>query len=80
MKRAAKAYGSALLQEYGDIERVRISSKVVDIKSKKSGIIKSIDALEIGKLSVLLGAGRENKEDIINLEVGIKLEKSLMMV
>ena len=59
----------------GDIERLQVSDKIVEIKSKKQGIIKSIDALEIGKYSVSLGAGRETKEDIINPTVGIRLEK-----
>ncbi len=59
----------------GDIEKIQISPKVVKIYSKKQGIIKKIDALKFGKLSVLLGAGRKNKEDKINPTVGIKLEK-----
>ena len=59
----------------GDIEGIKLSDKVIEVKSKSSGIIKSIDALEIGKYSVSLGAGRSSKEDIINPTVGIKLEK-----
>ena len=59
----------------GDIKGLKISDKKIEIKSDKSGIIKKIDALEIGKLSVELGAGRINKEDRINSTVGIKLNK-----
>ena len=40
-----------------------------------SGTLKEINALELGKLSVKLGAGRVNKEDKINHGVGIYLEK-----
>ncbi len=59
----------------GDITKLKISDKKIEIKSDRDGIIEKIDALEIGKLSVKLGAGRENKEDKINPTVGIKLNK-----
>ncbi len=44
---------------------------------KKSGYVSDIEAKEIGKLSVLLGAGREKKEDIIDNSVGIVLNKKV---
>ena len=53
----------------------KISDKKIEIYSDKAGTIEKIDALEIGKLSVKLGAGRTSKEDKINHEVGIKLDK-----
>ena len=59
----------------GDIKKLKISDKKIEIKSDREGIIEKIDALEIGKFSVKLGAGRENKEDKINPTVGIKLNK-----
>ena len=59
----------------GDISKVTASSKTYKYKSKQSGKIESIDALKMGKLSLSLGAGRENKEDEIDYNVGIILNK-----
>ncbi len=46
-----------------------------DIVSKKDGFIKSMNAELIGKASVVLGAGRNKKEDEIDFSAGIVLEK-----
>lgn len=59
----------------GDIKGLKVNRKVQKIKSTKRGTIVGIDALEFGKLSVSLGAGRVNKEDTIDYGVGIYLEK-----
>lgn len=45
------------------------------IKSKKDGYINNIDALKIAKACKLLGAGRVKKDDKIDLNVGIYLNK-----
>lgn len=59
----------------GNIKELKVNRKVQKIKSTKRGTIVGIDALEFGKLSVSLGAGRVNKEDTIDYGVGIYLEK-----
>ena len=41
------------------------------------GIVKELNAEEIGKLSVFLGAGRIKKEDSIEPEVGIVFKKKV---
>lgn len=61
----------------GDISKIEVSKKMVDIKSNKNGTITDINALSFGKLSVRLGAGREKKEDVINNGVGILLNKNI---
>ncbi len=61
----------------GDIATLKVASKTKEIISKKEGYIKKIDALKIGKLARVLGAGRLTKEDIINHEVGILLNKKV---
>ena len=43
----------------------------------KDGIVKEINAEEIGKLACYLGAGRVNKEDKIEPDVGIVLNKKI---
>lgn len=74
-KNAYNKFLEFVAYQKGNIKGLKKSDKIIEIKSKKSGIIEKIDALEIGKLSVKLGAGRENKEDKINPTVGIKLNK-----
>ena len=50
---------------------------VIEIKSEKCGYVNEINALDIGVSSMLLGAGRETKEDRIDHMVGIKLNKKV---
>lgn len=53
-------------------------SKFIEkIYSKKNGYISSIDAKKVGNLSMFLGAGRNKKEDSINPNVGIVLNKKV---
>ena len=59
----------------GDINSIKVCDNVVEVLADRSGTLKEINALELGKLSVKLGAGRINKEDEINHGVGIYLEK-----
>ena len=47
----------------------------IEVKSLKSGFIKSMDTENIGKVACKLGAGRETKEDIIDYSAGIKVLK-----
>ena len=61
----------------GDIASLEVSTKTVDIKSLKDGKLVKIKALKLGELSLLLGAGRVNKEDKIDYSVGIVLKKHL---
>ncbi len=46
-----------------------------DIVSSEEGYIESMDAEEVGIASVILGAGRESKDDIIDMSAGIVLRK-----
>ena len=58
-------------------KKLKVSEFKQDIKSEKAGVIKNINALNIGKLSCSLGAGRINKEDTIDYGVGIILNKQV---
>ena len=73
--RAYQKFLELVKYQKGDLKKCTISDKVKYIKSPKDGFIDSINALELGKLSVALGAGRVSKEDKIDFEVGIKLKK-----
>ena len=57
----------------GDINSIPSAHNTKIIKAPQEGYISSIDALEIGKLSRKLGAGRLTKDDEIDLTVGIVL-------
>ena len=45
-----------------------------DIKAVKSGTIKIVKALQIGHASMLLGGGRQTKDDVIDMSAGIVLK------
>ena len=62
-------------RQKGDISKLKISDKVIKVKSPKDGIVKKINALELGKLSLRLGAGKEEMDDKIDYGVGVKLNK-----
>ena len=49
----------------------------IDYKAKSSGVVSELIANEIGVASMMLGAGRQTKEDDIDLSVGIVLNKKL---
>ena len=49
----------------------------VEVKSEKNGYVKSLNALEIGLSAMMLGAGRENKDDIVDLSVGVEVVKKV---
>ena len=46
-----------------------------EIKAEKDGYLSKMDAESIGIASVILGAGRETKEDTIDMSAGIILNK-----
>jgi pyrimidine-nucleoside phosphorylase len=50
-----------------------LSEKTVSILAEKEGYITDINALDIGKAAMRLGAGRETKEDLVLLDVGLDL-------
>lgn len=60
-----------------DTSRFEKSKNIVPVPADRSGVIKSIDAGEIGHLSVYLGAGRIRKEDPIDYSVGLVLNKKI---
>ncbi|MCC0683757.1 pyrimidine-nucleoside phosphorylase [Clostridioides sp. ZZV14-6345] len=47
------------------------------VKSNKSGYISKIKAEDVGVSAMILGAGRETKEDILDLSAGVILEKKV---
>jgi len=54
-----------------------ISEKILEVKSETTGFVKKINAEKIGIASMLLGAGRRKKEDMIDHSVGIEVLKKI---
>jgi len=80
---AKEKFKLLISSQYGDPSYIDNPDKllsarhVVEIKSPESGYVKRCDALKIGKASFVLGAGRQTKEDIIDLDAGVILEKKV---
>ena len=84
MAEATVADGSAMIKleelvaaQSGDVSYVRELDRLPKarihktITASKSGWVKTVDAKEVGESSVMLGAGRSKKGDIIDYGVGI---------
>ena len=52
-------------------------NKKIPVISQQEGYIKKINALEIGLGAMTLGAGRENKDDVVDLSVGVEVLKKV---
>ncbi|XMB87213.1 pyrimidine-nucleoside phosphorylase [Mycoplasmatota bacterium WC44] len=60
----------------GDINQVKNdllpkADEIVEYKAAEAGYISKINTKEIGRAAMLLGAGRESKDDIIDMSVGL---------
>lgn len=74
-KKALEKFEEMVKHQKGNLSKLTVSSNTHVIKSPISGTISKIDALELGKLSLALGAGKETIKDKIDYSVGIKLNK-----
>lgn len=72
-KKAYKKFLELVEYQHGDIKGIKVSENTYKIKAEKSGTIKKINALEVGKLSLNLGAGKVSIKDKIDYTVGVKL-------
>lgn len=78
---ALKKFKEAVAAQGGDTSYIDDTSKFigtslcVELKSEGNGYISKINAQKIGNASVILGAGREKKDDVIDFGAGIYLCK-----
>ena len=72
---AYKKFEEMVKYQGGELSKVKVSNNIFEIKASKDGILKDINALEIGKLSLQLGAGKIKKSDKIDYTVGVELVK-----
>jgi pyrimidine-nucleoside phosphorylase len=81
--KAYNKFREFVIAQNGDVEycdhpeKFDVAKNLIPIKSKSSGYIKSIKALEIGTASMKLGGGREKLGDIIDMTAGIMLNKKV---
>ena len=81
--KAYNKFREFVIAQQGDVEycdhpeKFAVAKNLIQIKSKSSGYIKSIKALEIGTASMKLGGGREKLDDIIDMTAGIMLNKKV---
>lgn len=61
----------------GNIDNIKVSNNIYEVKSQKSGFVTDIDSMKLAQICNNLGAGRRTKEDNIDYEVGIKLNKHI---
>ena len=81
--KAFEKFEEMVKNQGGDITYLKDTSKFPkakyskEILSKESGKIVDLNAEKIGKLACTLGAGRVKKEDKIDMEAGIVLNKKV---
>ena len=60
-----------------DVSKFENAKYVYPILSEKTGFVKNVKAEKLGKISCELGAGRVKKEDIIDNQVGLIINKKI---
>ena len=75
--KALNKFYELIKYQHGNIKEMQVSSKIISIKANKSGFITKINTEGIGELSRKLGAGRYEKDDVIDASVGIKILKKI---
>ena len=76
-KRAYNKLLEFISYQKGDIYKLPKSGKVYEIKSDKEGYLTNLSSLKLAKLSSLLGASRQTKEDTIDYSAGIIINKNI---
>lgn len=74
---AYDAFKKWISKQGGDLSGVVVSKNVLNLRAMEDGVISSIDALGVGRLSVKLGSGRYTKDSVIDYTVGIELIKNI---
>lgn len=60
-----------------DLNKYPPSKFSVEIKSDSAGYVESIDALEVGFVGIMVGAGRMKVDDVIDMKSGILFNKKV---
>lgn len=76
-KEAYNKFLELVERQGGNIKGIAVSRDVIKINSKKDGTLEGINALELGKVSLELGAGKKSIDDKIDYTVGVKVCKNI---
>ncbi|MFI3252573.1 MAG: pyrimidine-nucleoside phosphorylase [bacterium] len=60
-----------------DITNFDKAKNIIEVKSSVQGYVQTIDALAVGIASMKLGGGRESMKDVIDMGVGVVLNKKI---
>ena len=63
--------------QHGNLKEMKISNRIFSVRASKSGYINKIDALGLGEIARIIGAGRLTKDDTIDPTVGLVLSKKV---
>lgn len=75
--KAYQKFCDLVTYQHGNIDNLKIEDEEIIIRANKEGTIRKIHALEVAKLSYNLGAGRNSKEEEIDYDAGVYLEKEI---
>ncbi|MEG1351340.1 MAG: thymidine phosphorylase, partial [Bacilli bacterium] len=76
-KEALNKFYKVIKYQNGDLKLLKNNYIPISIISKTNGTLKGIKTKKIGQLLTMLGGGRITKDDIIDYEAGIVLNKNL---
>lgn len=60
-----------------DLSKFESAKYIIPVTAKRSGNIVQIKTEKIGRISSFIGAGRENKDDIIDFQAGLIINKKI---
>lgn len=75
--KALEKFNEFVKAQGGNIDNIALCDNVVSVKSSKDGFIKSIDTYKLGEIARRIGAGRLNKDDVIDYGVGLVINKKV---
>ncbi len=58
----------------GDLGALPKPTGETPLRAREAGYVQAIDGLEVGRVGVLLGAGRTRSDDVLDLRVGIRVD------
>ncbi|MEG1597530.1 MAG: thymidine phosphorylase [Bacilli bacterium] len=76
-KEALNKFYEVIKYQNGDLKSLKNNYIPISIISKTNGTLKGIKTKKLGQLLTILGGGRITKDDIIDYEAGIVLNKNL---
>ncbi len=74
---ALDRWNRMVIAQGGDLAGLPKHRGEVAVVASEAGIVQAIDGREVGLVAVQLGAGRAKREDVIDLAVGIRIDRKV---